>query len=138
MKDEVQILKAVPLFARMPVQKLRMLAFTSERVHFAPGDPIAREGEMSSVAYVILCGEAEVSAPAGVGSTVSGLIGERDVIGESALLCERPRIASVTAKTEVVALRVNRDCYMRLVADCPHSTAQTIRLLGERMNATLC
>ncbi len=134
MNDEVQILRSTPLFAGMQVQKLRMLAFTSERKRFAPGETIATKGEMTDFAYVIVCGTATIEPDSkdATGATPH-IVGVGDVIGEMALLCQRPCRADVRALDDVEALRIQRDCYMRLVSECPKCTADTIRILGERL-----
>lgn len=136
MKDEVQVLRSTSLFAGMHLQKLRMLAFTSERMRFAPGDMMVRKGDVDDFAYVVICGDARIEPETGGHDGEVRHIGVGDVVGEAALLCRRPRQSSVRAVNSVEALRIGRDAYMRLVSQCPQSTANTIRILGERMSQT--
>ena len=64
---EVSSLKQVPLFREVEPSRLKLLAFTSERVHFEPGQRFFARGDVADAAYVILSGTAEVSidGPAG-------------------------------------------------------------------------
>ncbi len=62
LKDEVQSLKQVPLFAGIPPAKLKLLAFTSDRVSYGAGEVLFRQGDVGDAAYVILSGSAEILA----------------------------------------------------------------------------
>jgi hypothetical protein len=53
LKDEVGMLRQVPLFAGVAPAKLKLLAFTSDRVTYAPGQVIVRQGEVGDAAYVV-------------------------------------------------------------------------------------
>ncbi|MGE0212842.1 MAG: cyclic nucleotide-binding domain-containing protein, partial [Parvibaculaceae bacterium] len=59
LKDEVGLLKKVPLFAQMDPAKLKLLAFTSERMAFQPGQVLFRQGDQGDAAYVIISGDAD-------------------------------------------------------------------------------
>ena len=56
--EEVAVLGRVPLFHSIDPAKLKLLAFTSARVRFAPDDVIFSAGEPGDAAYVILSGTA--------------------------------------------------------------------------------
>src|SRR5690349_15826251 len=53
-------LKQIPLFAECDPAHLQIMAFASERVHFAAGTDVFRAGSTGSAAYLLLMGEAEV------------------------------------------------------------------------------
>ena len=54
LNEEVEALKGIPLFRRMEPSKLKLLAFTSERVRFDPGDLVVRQGDIGDAAYIFL------------------------------------------------------------------------------------
>ncbi|MFI4903266.1 MAG: hypothetical protein ACHP91_07615, partial [Burkholderiales bacterium] len=58
--QEAEMLHQVPFFAKVDMAKLKLLAFTSRAVRFAPGEPLMVKHEPSDAAYVILEGEVEV------------------------------------------------------------------------------
>ena len=54
LKDEVGMLRQVPLFSGVAPAKLKLLAFTSDRVTYAPG-PDARSGRAMSATPPMWC-----------------------------------------------------------------------------------
>ncbi len=58
--EELTALGAVPIFANLDMPRLKLLAFTSERMNFAPGDVLFRQGDDSDAAYVLVSGTADV------------------------------------------------------------------------------
>ena len=57
---DVEVLRSIPIFAKIEPAKLKLLAFTSERLRFMDGDEICHQGEVGDAAYIILEGEADV------------------------------------------------------------------------------
>ncbi len=60
LKDEVGMLRKVPLFAGVEPSKLKLLAFTSDRVSYSPGQILFHQGDEGDAAYVILSGTADI------------------------------------------------------------------------------
>jgi len=58
--EEVDMLKRIPLFAQIEPPKLKLIAFSSERVAFDAGHTLFRQGDAANAAYVIVEGKAEV------------------------------------------------------------------------------
>jgi hypothetical protein len=85
------ILSKVPLFAGMDRARLKLLAFTSERVSCAIGDVVFRQADAGDKAYVVLDGQVEVIVESQAGDTVVATIGRHQIFGEMALLASRPR-----------------------------------------------
>ena len=136
--EETFQLCAVPLFRRIDVSKLKLLAFTSERQEFAAGEIICHQGEEGESAFVILRGQVEVlvaAGPEGTPTKVSEL-GPNSVVGEMATLCDRPRSATIRALTPVDALRIPRDSMRGLLHSNPLAMIEIIRLLSDRLAAT--
>src|SRR5215208_3036034 len=67
LETEVQSLRQIPMFRDMDPARLKLLAFTSERVQFADGQRFFSQGDPSDAAYVILEGRATVllNSPSG-------------------------------------------------------------------------
>lgn len=134
--EEVQLLRKVPYFADMEGCKLKLLAFSSERVSYEPGQKLFKQGDRGDSAYVILSGTVETILEAPAGQTKIRESGMMTVIGEIALLCEGERPNTVRAVTHVEALRINKDCFSRLIHDCPDMTMQVTRTLAEQLRNT--
>ncbi|MEM7045262.1 MAG: cyclic nucleotide-binding domain-containing protein [Pseudomonadota bacterium] len=133
---DMEILRSIPLFAKIEPAKLKLLAFTSERLSFMAGDEICREGDAGDAAYIILDGTADISVKATNGPLVVATVGKNDIIGEIAVLCDVPRTATVTAKSDVETLRVAKDNFFQLVTQFPQIGIQVMHELAERLHHT--
>ena len=78
---------------------------------FAAGESLCVQGGDSPECYVIVEGEAEVSI---CGRRIR-TVGEDDVVGERALLENRPRTASVVATTHMNTWAISRERMLTLV-----------------------
>ena len=95
--EEVELLKKIPLFANIETSKLKLLAFTSERLRYKAGDTLFEQDEMGSSAHIIMDGEADVIVKTPSGPLTVATIGKNDFVGEIAILCDVPRTATVRA-----------------------------------------
>ncbi len=105
---EVASLRQVPLFREVEPARLKLLAFTSERVHFEAAQPVFAQGDASDCAYVILEGSASVSIDGPQGPVRLALLSANALVGEMGILAEQPRSAGVTAEEPMTALRIDR------------------------------
>jgi CRP-like cAMP-binding protein len=136
LNDEVKMLKQVPLFAGVSPPKLKLLAFTSERVVYRAGEVLCHQGDVGDAAFVILSGHAEVVVERPSGPIKVAEIGENAVVGEIAILCDVNRTATVVAQTQVEALRISKDSFLKLLADFPEMTIEVMRVLANRLSQT--
>ena len=60
LSQDVEVLRTIPLFAKIEPPKLKLLAFTSERLEFMDGDALFHQGDVGDAAYIILRGRADV------------------------------------------------------------------------------
>ena len=60
LNEEVEILKGVPIFAKIEPAKLKLIAFTGERMTFNAGQEVCHQGDPGDAMYVILGGVADV------------------------------------------------------------------------------
>src|SRR5688572_24656802 len=60
LQKDVEVLRSIPLFAKIEPAKLKLLAFTSEHLEFAEGDTLCRQGEAGDAAFIVLEGQADV------------------------------------------------------------------------------
>ncbi|MBS0563705.1 MAG: cyclic nucleotide-binding domain-containing protein [Proteobacteria bacterium] len=135
-KDEVRMLRQVPLFAGMEAARLKLLAFTSDRVSYQAGEILFHQGDIGDAAYVILAGQAEILADSGKGPVKVAEVGENSIVGEIAILCEATRTATVKAATPIEALRIRKEQFLKLLTDFPDVTIQVMRVLAERLSQT--
>jgi CRP-like cAMP-binding protein len=79
--------------------------------------------------YVILDGYITTS----VGDKIVGRSGPGAVIGEIALVDQKPRTASVTAETSCSLLAINRQTLLELVQNLPAFGIALLRILASRL-----
>jgi CRP-like cAMP-binding protein len=136
LNEEVELLRNIPLFARIEPSKLKLLAFTSERLSYQRGQDLCVQGEDGDSAYIIIDGTAEVIVNTQSGPlTVAGMK-KNDVVGEIAILCDVPRTATVRATSDLTALRISKDLFFRLVMEFPQMAVEIMRVLAGRLNTT--
>lgn len=134
--EEVELLKKIPLFANIETSKLKLLAFTSERVTFKPGEMLFEEGEMGDSAYIIISGEADVVVDTPGGPMTVATVDKNDFVGEIAILCDVPRTATVRATSDLTTLRIAKDLFFRLVTEFPQMAVEIMRVLAQRLEKT--
>ena len=136
LKEEYEVLRRVPFFAEIEPAKLKLLAFMSERVAFDPGKRLFRQGDPGDAAYLIISGEAEVSAETPAGPLVLATLGANEIVGEMAILGNVPRAATVRAKDRLITLRISKEPFMRMVREFPSMAVAMMQELAERLAAT--
>jgi CRP-like cAMP-binding protein len=134
--EEVELLKRIPLFANIDTSKLKLLAFTSERVRFPAGQVLCRQGEIGRAAFIIIDGEADVVIDTDDGPLTIAGVGRNDFVGEIAILCDVPRTATVQAKSDVTALVIAKDQFFRMITEFPQMAIEIMRVLALRLERT--
>lgn len=136
LKDEVDLLRRIPLFAHIDAAKLKLLAFSSERLSFASGQVLFRQGEAGDAAFVIIAGSADVIVDTPAGEVVVASVGRNDFVGEISILCDVPRTATIRAKEQLETLKVSKEHFLRLLHDFPNMAVEVMRVLAERLGRT--
>lgn len=136
LQQDVDVLRKIPLFAKIEPARLKLLAFTSEHVEFRSGEAICRQGEPGDAAYIVLEGAADVVVSSESGPVKVAAIGRNDIVGEIAILCDVPRTATVVATQPLVALRVSKDGFFNLVTQFPQVGVEVMHELASRLLQT--
>ena len=134
--QEVELLRNIPLFAKIEPSKLKLLAFTSERLTYQPDQVLCRHGDMGDAAYIIIEGEAAVRIAAASGDIEVARLGAGDVVGEIAILCDVPRTATVSAVDRVTTLKITKELFFRLINEFPQIAIEIMRELAARLERT--
>ncbi|MEM1315513.1 MAG: cyclic nucleotide-binding domain-containing protein [Pseudomonadota bacterium] len=133
---EVSALQRTPMFQGVDPSRLRLLAFMGEDRTFKDGEYVVRQGESSDNAYLILDGKADVVVEFGDSASVVAELGESEVFGEIAMLCETPRTASVRAHGAMRTLMFEREGMLRLLREFPEMAVEMSRSLAQRLERT--
>jgi CRP/FNR family cyclic AMP-dependent transcriptional regulator len=133
---EVEVLSNIPLFANVNPAKLKLLAFTSERLEYLAGDELFHQGDYGDAAYVILEGEADILVDSPRGVIKIATLGKNDIIGEIAILCDVPRTATVVAHGDLDTLRVSKEGFFHLVTEFPQVGVAVMSALASKLHRT--
>src|SRR5918997_4558348 len=112
LETEVQSLRQVPMFRDIDPARLKLLAFTSERVQFADRQRFFSQGDPSDAAYVILDGRAEVLLNTPGGEITVAELGRNALVGEMGILGDSPRSATIMAAQATTALRIDKRVFL--------------------------
>ncbi|MBB4015984.1 CRP-like cAMP-binding protein [Chelatococcus caeni] len=134
--SEVQSLRQVPMFRDIDPARLKLLAFTGERVHFSAGQPFFRQGDAADAAYVILDGQADVTLDTPSGPLKVAELARNDIVGEMGILSDTPRSATVTAAVPIVALRIDKRVFLELLNQFPQMSIAVMWELAKRLERT--
>ena len=134
--EEVDMLRRIPLFGQIEPAKLKLIAFTSERVAFDAGTTLFHQGDAANAAYIIVEGKAEVVVEGLGGPVTVAVLGANDFFGEMGILGDVPRTATIRAQSRLVTLRISKDLFLRLIKEFPAMAVSMLRVLASRLEAT--
>jgi CRP-like cAMP-binding protein len=136
LKDEVEMLKRVPIFSRIAPAKLKLLAFTSDRVSFKAGQALFHQGDQGDAAYVILSGTADILVDTPAGEIKVADVDINSIVGEIAILCDVSRTATVRATSGLEVLKISKEHFLKLLSDFPEMAVEIMRVLADRLYHT--
>jgi CRP/FNR family transcriptional regulator, cyclic AMP receptor protein len=134
--EEVELLRQIPLFAKIEPSKLKLLAFTSERLKFKADEELFHQGDIGDSAYIVIGGQADVIRSTDRGEVVVSTVKRNDIVGEVAILCDVPRTASVKAKEDLEVLKISKDLFFRMISEFPQMSVEIMRELASRLDRT--
>lgn len=87
-----------------------------ESVSFESGEDIVREGDVGNEFFIVCDGTADVTQKSKNGTIKKvGQLGPSDYFGELALILDRPRAATVTAKSFLKCVKLDRSRFERVM-----------------------
>lgn len=134
--SEVQSLRQVPMFRDIDPSRLKLLAFTSERIHYRQGQHFFHQGDVADAAYVILDGRAQVLIEHDGDHLKVAELGRNALVGEMGILSDMPRSATVVAAEPVSALRIDKSVFLELLSQFPQMSIAVMRELALRLERT--
>jgi CRP/FNR family cyclic AMP-dependent transcriptional regulator len=132
---DVEILRDIPLFAKLAPARLKLLAFTSERLQYLSGDELFHQGDYGDAVYILLDGKADILVHGPKGAVKVETLG-KNIVGEIAILCDVPRTATVVAHGDLETLRVSKDGFFHLITQFPQVGIEVMSELASRLHHT--
>ena len=126
---KVELLKKVPLFAKLDKNALHEVAQIADELDLPAGKEMATEGDRGREFFVLLRGSADVTRNGERINTMQ----EGDFFGEIALVTKMPRTATVTATTDVDVLVITERAFDDLLKKSPEIGRAVAEALAERV-----
>ena len=136
LNEDVEVLKGVPLFSKIEPAKLKLIAFTSERMTYGSGQEVCHQGDPGDAMYVILGGVADVLIDTDKGQIRVAELKKNGFFGETAILCDAPRNATIKASESLLTLKIKKDMFYKLVSEFPAVAIEMMRELAHRVEDT--
>jgi CRP-like cAMP-binding protein len=119
----------VPLFVGLSKKQLRLVSQLARELEQPAGTVLIEQGEVGHEFFVVVQGELEVSRD----GRVVGTHGPGGYAGEIALLEQRPRIATVIAKTRVKLEVIDQREFAGLLEEMPELARQVRAVAADRI-----
>jgi len=133
-KEHYPALRSVRWLAPLSDGALDDVIEAGIEVRFAKGKALVGELELGDDLFVILSGQAVATVTAGLASPLTvGTLGPGDACGELSLFTRELRSATVTAETELHALRIERANFLQLIELYPQIAVHFAAEMGARL-----
>src|SRR5207249_439447 len=128
------VLKAVPLFASVPEEQLRMLTVVVTRKSVSRSTTIMAGGDATDSLYIVLSGRLKVMMSDSEGKEVIlAILGPGEFFGEMGLIDDSPRSASVVAMESCELLSVTKRDFKKCLAENFEMSMAVMRGLVRRL-----
>jgi signal transduction histidine kinase len=124
-----------PFLRQLAAAGRDLLSEVMTEQHYKQGEIIFREGEIGEAMYIIWSGRVAVVKGEMQSPIVLGYRGPGEIIGEMALLEDRPRSATIVVLEDVRLLRIRRGDFERLLSSNPAVGMGILGTLSARLRA---
>lgn len=133
-KERMEALNELELFNVLNDREMAKVAEKLVYTPFAHGDTIMRQGELANWLFIIKSGVADIflEAPDSERRLISTTNG-RCFLGEMGLMTGAPRSATVIAKTDVIAYRLDKESFQEILIRRPDLADEISKLLVSRL-----
>ncbi len=129
-------LSAIPLFANLEPSRLKLLAFTSDRLSFADGEEVCHQGDPADSAYFLESGAVDIVIGEGEERIKVAELHAGDLFGEMALFLHSGRSATVIAHGDLTVMKIDGDMFLKIVTENPEAALGVMKALSEKIVAT--
>ena len=131
--DTVNVLRGIPMFAKLEPSKLKLIAFASAHLTFDHGEALFYEGDPSDGVYLIDEGQVVICVDNDGTEIKVATLSSRELFGEMAILRNEPRSATIRAEGPVKVLRIDGEMFLRVVTEYPQTALEVMRILSEKI-----
>ena len=138
-RNDVEVLRQVPMFAAVDAAYLQVLAFSSKRINLKTGQYLARKDKPGSSAFLVLDGRAEAieyGEDEGTAKIVAH-IGPGGFIGTLSMVAKLPYSVTVRATSPMQAMQIPHDLFIRVCTEFPETGGQILRFLSDNLDVSI-
>ena len=136
-RADAETLRQIPIFADCESVHLQLLAFASERQHFAVGEAIISQGEKAKAAFLILSGHADIRQETGKHSQLIATADPGTFLGEVAMIGKMPYSISAIATGSVATARIDHTLFLRVANEYPEFGQTVFNALSRRLDRSI-
>lgn len=122
-------LRAVPLFSDVSDDDLDTIGSAVTELTIKAGDVLMRAGSSAREMVIVLEGELSVM----LGDTEIATIGSGGFAGEMGLLADRPRNATVAAKSDTRILHIDSRSFDNVLHEAPQIAVKMLPVVAKRV-----
>ncbi len=136
--EKIIFLKQVPLFQKMTLDHLKVLAGICEEVSFDTGAILFEEGEQGGNLYIIVMGKVAIerSGRRKGKKTRIATIEANSYLGEMTLVDQTSRTATAVALQDTLTISIRREPFLTLAKQYPDIFLELINVLSQRLRVT--
>lgn len=123
----------IEIFQGLEQRQLNEIARHAERMIFKPGQHLIDKGKAGDSAILVVTGQAVRTAGPGADPEAPAEVEPGSLVGEMAMLIETDYTSTIVARTEVRALRVNRQDLLSQMHDDPALAEHFVAKIAARL-----
>ncbi|MCF7971972.1 MAG: cyclic nucleotide-binding domain-containing protein [Methylococcaceae bacterium] len=115
--DWMSTLLKSPIFQRLPANNLQQIIMSLQEVKLEKGEVLFHQGDIGDYYYVVRKGRCTLSRKASerTKEIILTELGANETFGEDSLLSGEPRSVTVTAATDMVLSRIDKERFINLI-----------------------
>jgi len=131
--ENLEILRQVPAFSGIPIEKLRVYAYLSRRICCREGAYLFHQGERDDRGYIIVSGKARLVRQYDDHTAFLETLKEGDFFGGLALLADIKRLFGARALTNLECLTLDRRSFQKLLMQFPELAIKVLDAMIRRI-----
>ena len=135
LQAECEQLARIALLRNVDEAKRKLIAMSSDRLIYGPDDEVFAQGDEADSIYLMLEGSVRIVKNSEDVAVELAHIDQPVILGETGVLCHRPRGASVIATSETQMLRIDGRVFVELLEQVPSFSLALVRELALRVES---
>lgn len=136
LQSECELLQSIPLFRDVDQSKRKLVAMSSERQVFQPGDVVFEQDAEADAVFFLLHGKVKITRQDEHSAIEIAELSDGSILGETGVLCGRKRTASAVAASEATMLKLDSNVFRELLEHVPQVTIGLVKELAHRIDTT--